>query len=78
MITYIARCDTPSSPSNGELLPYISTSEGVILMYVCWKIHQRGRCEEVNITAVCNQQGHWEPSTDKICAESTGDLLLNL
>ena len=41
-------------------------------MYVCWSVHQRGRCEEVNITAVCNKQGQWDPSTDDICAESTG------
>ena len=40
-------------------------------MYVCWSVHQRGRCEEVNVTAICNKQGQWDPSTDDICAEST-------
>ena len=41
------------------------------MVYVCWLIH-RGQCEEVNVTSVCNKQGHWEPSTEDICAESTG------
>ena len=45
------------------------------MTYVCWNIHQRGhqsQCQEVNVTAVCNKQGHWEPDTDHICAEPTG------
>ena len=42
------------------------------MVYVCWTNHKRGQCEEVNVTAVCNKQGHWEPSTEDICAEPTG------
>ena len=45
------------------------------MTYVCWNIHQRGhqsQCEEVNVTAVCNKQGHWEPNADDICAKPTG------
>ena len=26
----------------------------------------------MNVTAICNKQGHWEPSTDDICAEPRG------
>ena len=43
------------------------------MTYVCWNIHQRGRYDEVNVTAICNEQGYWEPSTDDICTESTGE-----
>ena len=47
--------------------------EGKTVTYVCWSARQRERCdEEINITAVCNKQGKWDPSTDDICAESTG------
>ena len=73
LISYIARCNPPSPPSIGQLLPYTSTLEGATVMYVCWNIHQRGRCE-YNVTAVCNNQGHWEPSTEDICAESIGNI----
>ena len=47
------------------------------MTYVCWSVHQRGRCEEINITvtAVCNTQEQWEPSIDDICAEYTGITL---
>ena len=39
-------------------------------MYICWNVHQ-SQCGEVNVTAVCNEHGYWEPSTDDICAEPT-------
>ena len=45
------------------------------MTYICWSVHQRGRCEEVNITAVCNKQGQWDPSIDDICAGITFDNL---
>ena len=42
------------------------------MVYVCWLIHRGPQCEEMNVTAVCNKQGHWEPSTEDICAEPAG------
>ena len=77
-LTRIAHCNPPPppDPASGQLLPYTSTLEGATVTYVCWNVHQRGRCDEDNVTctAVCNKQGHWEPSTDDICAEPTGEL----
>ena len=75
LISCIAHCNPPSLPSDGQLLPYTSTLEGATVTYVCWNVHQRGRCDDVNVTAVCNKQGYWEPNTDDICAESTGEFL---
>ena len=51
------------------------------MTYVCWNIHQRGRqsqCEEVNITAVCNEQGQWDSNIDDICAEPIIDIVPEL
>ena len=44
-------------------------------MYTYWNIYRSGhqsQCEEVNVTAVCNKQGYWEPSIEDICGEPTG------
>ena len=44
------------------------------MTYVCCGIHSDGHqscCEEDNVTAVCNRDGYWEPSTDDICAKPT-------
>ena len=77
-LTRIAPCNPPSPPSNGQLLPYTSTLEGATVVYVCWTNHKRGQCEEVNVTAVCNRQGHWEPSSEDICAEPRGTCDYNV
>ena len=72
----------PSPPINAHILPYTSTLEGATVTYVCCGIHSDGHqscCEEDNVTAVCNRDGYWEPSTDDICAEPTsqsGELIL--
>ena len=48
------------------------------MTYVCWNIHHgvgpQSQCKEVNMTAVCNKQGYWEPSTDDICTEPEGTM----
>ena len=69
-----AICGLPSLPINGYIAPYTSTLERATVMYICWNVHRRGhqsQCEKVNMTAVCNEHGYWEPSTDDICAEPT-------
>ena len=77
-----ADCGPPSPPTNAHILPFTSTLEGATVTYVCCIILPGGQqscCEEDNVTAVCNKEGYWEPSTDDICAEPTGqsgELLL--
>ena len=75
LLTSTASCGSPSLPTNGYIIPYTSTLEGATVMYTCWNIYRSGyqsQCEEVNVTAVCNKQGYWEPSTEDICGEPTG------
>ena len=49
----------------------------VFMLTKCKKIHIVGLfiMQEVNVTAVCNTLGQWEPSTDHICPESAGITL---
>ena len=67
-----ANCDHPSHPTNGYITLFISKLEGTKLTVACWTADHSG-CNKVNVTAVCNKQGHWEPSIDNICGEPTGN-----
>ena len=68
--TYTANCGPPPPPVSGYIIPYTSTLEGTMVIYMCWHqvMHQ---CKEVNRTSVCNKEGSWEPASD-ICRESSG------
>ena len=69
-------CAPPSPPPNGYIIPYTSTVEGATVTYVFQNLNQiesQSVCTEVNVTSVCNRDGHWESSSiDKFCAETTG------
>ena len=68
-------CQPPVPPTNGHILPYTNTLEGTIVIYVCWNIHQEENvsvCTEVNTTAVCNEQGHWELISQDLCSIFSG------
>ena len=48
-------------------------------MYVCWNVHQEENislCTEIDTTAVCNQQGNWEPTADDMCFIFSGKIIL--
>ena len=65
----------PSSPTNGHVLPYTNTLEGVTITYICWNIYQEENislCTEVNTTAVCNEHGNWELISQDLCSIFSG------
>ena len=74
----LASCGPPPSPpTNGHILPYLSTLEGAIVTYVCWNIHQQENislCTEINTTAVCSKKGTWEPDSQDMCSIFSGQL----
>ena len=82
ILLYVATivCAPPSPPPNGYIIPYTSTVEGATVIFVFENVYQIDRqsvCTEVNVTAVCNQDGHWESSSVdiKFCEEMTGIII---
>ena len=40
------------------------------MSYVCWTVYQEENtslCIEINTTAVCNNNGNWEPDSQDMC-----------
>ena len=40
------------------------------MTYVCWTVYQEENislCTEINSTAVCNNNGNWEPDSQDTC-----------
>ena len=75
-LTEILACDPPSSPLNGYIIPYTSTVEGATVTYVFQmsnKIGHHSVCADVNFTAVCNNNGQWEPASGDVCFDSPGN-----
>ena len=75
-LTEILACDPPSLPSNGYIIPYTSTVEGATVTYIFQmsnKIGHHSVCADVNFTAVCNNNGQWEPASGDICFDSPGN-----
>ena len=74
-----ANCGPPPPPHNGHIVPYNSTLEGAELTYVCWNVYQEentSQCTEIYTTAVCNEEGIWEPKFDDMCSIFSGILSL--
>ena len=76
-------CAPPSPSPYGYIISYISTVEGATVTFVFQNVYQIDRqsvCAEVNVTAICNQDGQWEPiSVDtNFCADTAGIMLLRL
>ena len=73
---YTANCGPPSPPQNCFIILYTSTLEGAEVMFACrstFHVWHLSLCKEMNITAVCNKEGNWEPiSDDIVCVELTG------
>ena len=72
-----ANCGPPLPARNGHLLPYNSTLEGAEVVYVCWNVYQEkntSQCTEIYTTAVCNEEGIWEPKFDDTCSIFSGKL----
>ena len=71
-------CGPPSPPPNCRIMEsYTNTLVGAEVIFLCQSTFQFGQqslCMEVNITAVCNKEGKWEPITDGInmCAGLKG------
>lgn len=75
--TEIIACDPPSPPSNGYIMPYTSTVEGASVTYVFQYLFQMGQqfvCAEVNVTAVCNNNGYWEPNSEEKQCPKTNNI----
>lgn len=65
-----ATCGPPVSSQNGFIIPHSNNLEGAIVTYVCWTVHETRHhcmCNEMNATAVCNDDGNWEPNAEDIC-----------
>ena len=62
-----ANCGPPSPPPSGYILPYISTTDGAVVDFVC-QASALDLDEENTTTAVCNNQGEWDPSPAEFCA----------
>ena len=40
------------------------------MTYLCWSVHHEENispCTEINTTAVCNNNGSWEPDSQNMC-----------
>ena len=68
---HIASCGPPSTPPNGYIFPYTSTIEGSVVTFVCQNNDHQTLFENFT-TAVCNQQGNWEPSPGDFCTVTSG------
>ena len=79
--TCTANCGPPSPPPTCHIISYVSTLEGAEATFVCrntFLVGQQSLCKEVNITAVCSNEGNWEPISDDICStELSGTIKLN-
>ena len=61
-------------------MPYTSTVEGASVTYVFQTSNKIGRhpvCANVNFTAVCNEEGQWEPGSDDTCFDSPGKVSMD-
>ena len=38
------------------------------MTYVCWSEDNISLCTEINTTAVCNNNGNWEPDSQDMCS----------
>ena len=69
---YVVSCGQPPPPRNGHIVPNnFSTLEGATVSYVCWNIYQEedtSLCTDINTTAVCNNNGNWEPDSQDRCS----------
>ena len=68
-------CSPPSPPPNCHTIFYTSVLEGAEVTFVCQSVFQFGHqslCRQINITAVCNKEGDWEPVLDDTCVELSG------
>jgi hypothetical protein len=71
--THAADCGPVSSPPSGHVSPYSSTLEGatVAFTYMC-ENNVNGQSFSLDGTAVCNQNGNWEPNPANSCGKSSG------
>ena len=69
----LANCGPPSSPTNGYILPYLSTLEGATVTVICQDQGLQAVFEfEGNLTkSVCNHEGIWEPDPSDFCQVMT-------
>ena len=74
-IIYAVSCgQPPSPPRNAHVIPYFSTLEGATVSYVCWTVYQEENippvslCIEINTTAICKNNGNWEPDSQDMCS----------
>ena len=68
----------PPPPHNGHIVPYNSTLEGAEVTYVCWNVYQEentSQCTDIYTTAVCNEEGIWEPKFDDMCSIFSGTII---
>ena len=60
--------------SRNGIIPHSNTLEGAVVTYVCWTVHEtrpQCMCNEMNATAVCNDDGNWEPNSEDICTSDS-------
>ena len=69
-----ATCGPPVPSQNGIIVPdsLTNTLVGAVVTYVCWTVHETRHmhqcmCNEMNATAVCNDDGNWKPNSEDIC-----------
>ena len=79
--THTVNCGPIPSPPGGYVSPYSNTLEGATVMftYMCGE-NQNGHSFSMNETAVCNQDGNWEPNPANIsiCEKSPGIIQYHL
>lgn len=66
---FLVNCGTPPEPSNGIIIPYTSTTEGVEVFFICRSVYHKDSLLEDNYTvSVCSKDGQWEPNPSNFCA----------
>ena len=65
-------CGAPPLPLNGRISHYFNTVEGANVTILC--THPSLSNSPVTVTAVCNQQGQWEPDPANLCTLLTSGI----
>ena len=74
--SHIAKCDPPSPPQNYHIITNSCMLEGAELTVFSYQsmliFGQQSLCRKINIAALCNQEGIWEPIPTDTCIDSSG------
>ena len=78
--THTANCGPVPALPRGYVSPYSNTLEGATVMFMYMCENRNGHSFSMNETAVCNQDGNWEPNPANIsiCEKSLGIIQYHL